>query len=93
MSTKDKIYELEVFSRFTEDSFCYHFKVDVTLKERVKDIILKDAKSTRDIFELTIDDKELERLVSEVQFDSSGFFHLRVDELMVHYSGEYIYLM
>ena len=93
MSTKDKIYELEVFSRFTEDNFCYHFKVDDTLKERVKGIILKDAKSTRDIFELAIDDKELERLVSEVQFDRGGFFNLRVDELMVHYSGEYIYLI
>lgn len=93
MNTTDKIYELEIFSRFTEDSFCYHFKVDDTLKERVKGIILKDAKSTRDIFELAIDDKELERLVSEVQFDSNGFFHLQVVGLMLHYSGEYIYLI
>lgn len=58
----------------------------------MKKHILKDAKMNSKIFKLPIDDKELERLVSEVQFDknvSNGFFHLQVDELMLHYSGEY----
>lgn len=96
MNTKDKIYELEIFSRFSEDSFFFHFKVDDTLEDRVKKHILKDAKTTRNIFKLSIDDEDLERLVSKIQFDkdvSNGFFHLRVDELMLHYSGEYRYLM
>ena len=93
MGTKGRIYELEVFSRFTEDSFFLHFRVDDTLEERVKKSIFKDVKMKSKIFALPIDDKEIKKLVSEIQFDKNGFFHLRVDELMLHYSGEYKYLM
>lgn len=96
MSTKDKIYELEVFSKFTEDSFCYHFKVDDTLEDRLKKYIFKDIKMQSKIFNLPIDDKEIKRMVSDIWFYENvenGFFHLQVEELMLHYSGEYRYLM
>lgn len=93
MSTKDKIYELEVFSRFTEDSSFSHFKVDDTLEDRVKKYILIDAKATRDGFKLPISDKELERLVSGVKLKENGFFHLQVVGMMLHYSGEYKHLL
>lgn len=93
MSIKDEIYELEVFSKFTEDGFFLHFKVNDTLEDRVKEYILKDAKNTRDGFNLPISDKELERLVSGVKFKENGFFHLQVVGIMLHYSGEYKYLL
>ena len=64
MGTKDKIYELEICSKFTEDIFFSHFKVDDTLEDRVKKYILIDAKATRDGFKLPISDKELEGWVS-----------------------------
>lgn len=89
----EKVYELQVFDKITVDTFYFHFKVDDTLEQRVKDLIAEDAMSTRDIYEQPITDDEIKNLVSELKIKEGEYFHLRVDGLMLHYSGQYRNLM
>lgn len=91
--TTEKVYELQVFDKITVDYFCFHFKVDSTLEQRVKDLIVEDAISTRDIYKQLITDDEIKNLVSELEIKEGEYFHLRVSELMLHYSGQYRDLM
>lgn len=89
----EMVYELQIFNKITIDLFYFHFKVDSTLEQRVKDLIVEDAIFTRDIYEQLITDDEIKKLVSELEIKEGEYFHLRVDELMLHYSGKYRNLM
>ena len=89
----EMVYELQIFNKLTIDTFYFHFKVDNTLEQRVKDLIVEDAIFTRDIYEQPLTDDEIKTLVSKLEIKEGVYFHLRVDELMLHYSGQYRNLM
>lgn len=89
----EMVYELQIFNKITIDTFHFHFKVDNTLEQRVKDLIVEDAMFTRDIYKQPLTDDEIKNLVRELKIRESEYFHLRVSELMLHYSGRYRNLM
>ena len=89
----EMVYELQIFNKITVDCFYFHFKVDDILEQRVKDLIAEDAMSTRDIYEQPITDDEIKNLVRGLKIKEGEYFHLRVDGLMLHYSGQYRNLM
>lgn len=89
----ERVYELQIFNKLTMDTFYFHFKVDNTLEQRVKDLIVEDAMFTRDIYKQPLTDDEIKNLVMELKIREGEYFHLRVSELMLHYSGQYRNLM
>lgn len=89
----EMVYELQIFNKITVDCFYFHFKVDDTLEQRVKDLIAEDAMFTRDIYKQPITDDDIRNLVRGLKIRECEYFHLRVSELMLHYSGQYRNLM